>query len=256
MLLFRYDDAIYGFSTATRCNQSATNQGILMRKFQPSLVDWDEIAARLMAGEPTARVAQDYEISRQAIAKRAKREGWLDSQVVMQGARKNAEHLTGLKVAIRRPRVAVQPVQPEEVQPVANVQPSATVSATNAGLVQKFNKDTPEVRNAILGLLKDGVPKLHAAQAVGVHENTLNRWLNDDSGFSAEVRAAESAAVALRVQRIGKAGEKDWRADSWYLERTQRGTFGSDAGKGGGLAVQINIMRDGEPEVVDITPAG
>jgi hypothetical protein len=235
---------------------SATNQGILMRKFQPSLVDWDEIAARVMAGEPTARVAQDYEISRQAIAKRAKREGWLDSQVVMQGARKNAEHLTGLKVAIRRPRVAVQPVQPEEVQPVANVQPSATVSATNAGLVQKFNKDTPEVRNAILGLLKDGVPKLHAAQAVGVHENTLNRWLNDDSGFSAEVRAAESAAVALRVQRIGKAGEKDWRADSWYLERTQRGTFGSDAGKGGGLAVQINIMRDGEPEVVDITPAG
>ena len=213
-----------------------------MRKFQPSLVDWDEIAARLMAGEPTARVAQDYEISRQAIAKRAKREGWLDSQVVMQSARKNAEHLTGLKVAIRRPRVAVQP--------------SATVSATNAGLVQKFNKDTPEVRNAILGLLKDGVPKLHAAQAVGVHENTLNRWLNDDSGFSAEVRAAESAAVALRVQRIGKAGEKDWRADSWYLERTQKATFGSDAGKGGGLAVQINIMRDGEPEVVDVTPAG
>ena len=222
-----------------------------MRKFQPSLVDWDEIAARLMAGEPTARVAQDYEISRQAIAKRAKREGWLDSQVVMQSARKNAEHLTGLKVAIRRPRVAVQP---EKVQPVANVQPSATVSATNAGLVQKFKKDTPEVRNAILGLLKDGVPKLHAAQAVGVHENTLNRWLNDDSGFSAEVRAAESAAVALRVQRIGKAGEKDWRADSWYLERTQKATFGSDAGKGGGLAVQINIMRDGEPEVVDVTP--
>ena len=70
---------------------TATNQDISMRKFQPSLVDWDEIAARLMAGEPTARVAQDYEISRQAIAKRAKREGWLDSQAVMQSARKNAD---------------------------------------------------------------------------------------------------------------------------------------------------------------------
>ena len=70
---------------------TATNQDILMRKFQPSLVDWDKIATRLMAGEPTARVAQDYEISRQAIAKRAKREGWLESQVVMQSARKNAE---------------------------------------------------------------------------------------------------------------------------------------------------------------------
>jgi hypothetical protein len=235
---------------------TATNQDISMRKFQPSLVDWDEIAARLMAGEPTARVAQDYEISRQAIAKRAKREGWLDSQAVMQSARKNAEHLTGLKVAIRRPRVAVQPVQPEKVQPVANVQPSATVSATNAGHVQKFNKDTPEVRNAIIGLLRDGVPKTHAAQASGVSLDAFNAWVSRDADFAGLVRAAESAAVSLRVQRIGKAGEKDWRADSWYLERTQKATFGADAGKGGGLAVQINIMRDGEPEVVDVTPAG
>ena len=109
---------------------------------------------------------------------------------------------------------------------------------------------------AVLDLLADGVPKIHAAQAVGVHENTLTRWLNEDVEFGGKVRAAESAAVALRVQRIGKAGEKDWRADSWYLERTQRATFGADAGKGGGLAVQINIMRDGEPEVVDVTPAG
>jgi hypothetical protein len=100
------------------------------------------------------------------------------------------------------------------------------------------------------------VPKTHAAAVAGVSEATLHRWVNEDDKFKSEVRAAESAAVALRVQRIGKAGEKDWRADSWYLERTQRGTFGSDAGKGGGLAVQINIMRDGEPEVVDMRPAG
>jgi hypothetical protein len=80
--------------------------------------------------------------------------------------------------------------------------------------------------------------------------------MNEDGEFSTRARAAESAAVALRVQRIGKAGEKDWRADSWYLERTQRATFGSDAGKAGGVAVQINIVRDNEPEVVSVTPAG
>ena len=74
--------------------------------------------------------------------------------------------------------------------------------------------------------------------------------MNEDERFKSDVRAAESAAVALRVQRIGRAGEKDWRADSWYLERTQRATFGSDAHKGGGVAVQINIVRDGDPVVV------
>ena len=223
-----------------------------MRKFQPSLVDWDEIAARLMRGEPTLRVAQDYQISRQAIAKRAKREGWLDSQAKMQTALKNAEHLTGMELAVRSQPVAVQP---DHVQPVAGVQPSATKSATTKRGVQKFDKDTPETRNAILCLLQDGVPKAHAAQASGVSESTLRRWIANDERFSSEVRAAESAAVALRVQRIGKAGEKDWRADSWYLERTQRAAFGSDSGKGGGVAVQINIVRGDEPEVIDVTPS-
>ena len=62
--------------------------------------------------------------------------------------------------------------------------------------------------------------------------------------------------MALRVQRIGKAGEKDWRADSWYLERTQKTTVGSDVGKGGVLAVQIIIMRDIGPKLTAVTPAG
>ena len=111
-------------------------------------------------------------------------------------------------------------------------------------------------RAAIIELLGDGVPKVHAAAVAGVSEATLHRWISEDDKFKSEIRAAESAAVALRVQRIGKAGEKDWRADSWYLERTQKATFGSDAGKSGGLAVQINIMRDGDPEVIDVTPSG
>jgi hypothetical protein len=53
---------------------SATNQGILMRKFQPSLVDWDEIKQRVLAGEGYTSVAKDYEVSRQAIQKRCNKE--------------------------------------------------------------------------------------------------------------------------------------------------------------------------------------
>jgi DNA invertase Pin-like site-specific DNA recombinase len=212
---------------------SATNQGILMRKFQPSLVDWDEIKERVLAGEGYTSVAKDYEVSRQAIQKRCNKEEWIANKP--------------RSMAVKRELFK----RNQKAQPIATAQPVAVAVQPAQPVVLREDK-----RAAIIQLLADGVPKTHAAAVAGVSEATLHRWVNEDDKFKSEVRAAESAAVALRVQRIGKAGEKDWRADSWYLERTQRGTFGSDAGKGGGLAVQINIMRDGEPEVVDVTPAG
>ena len=205
-----------------------------MRKFQPSLVDWDEIKQRVLAGEGYTSVAKDYEVSRQAIQKRCNKEEWIANKP--------------RSMAVKRELFK----RNQKTQPIATAQPAQPVAVQPAQpVVLREDK-----RAAIIQLLADGVPKTHAAAVAGVSEATLHRWVNEDDKFKSEVRAAESAAVALRVQRIGKAGEKDWRADSWYLERTQKATFGSDAGKGGGLAVQINIMRDGEPEVVDITPAG
>jgi hypothetical protein len=204
-----------------------------MRKFQPSLVDWDEIKERVLAGEGYTSVAKDYEVSRQAIQKRCNKEEWIANKP--------------RSMAVKRELFK----RNQKAQPIATAQPVAVAVQPAQPVVLREDK-----RAAIIQLLADGVPKTHAAAVAGVSEATLHRWVNEDDKFKSEVRAAESAAVALRVQRIGKAGEKDWRADSWYLERTQRGTFGSDAGKGGGLAVQINIMRDGEPEVVDVTPAG
>ena len=203
---------------------TATNQDISMRKFQPSLVDWDEIKQRVLAGEGYTSVAKDYEVSRQAIQKRCNKEEWIANKP--------------RSMAVKR----------EFFKRNQKAQPNATAQPAQPMLLRE------DKRAAIIQLLADGVPKTHAAAVAGVSEATLHRWVNEDDKFKSEVRAAEGAAVALRVQRIGKAGEKDWRADSWYLERTQKATFGSDAGKGGGLAVQINIMRDGEPEVVDVTP--
>jgi len=202
-----------------------------MRKFQPAQVDWDEIRERVQAGEGFTSVANDYDVSRQAIQKRCKKEEWVSKQPRTMAVRR----------ALRQRNQVMQPAQPVAV---AVAQPSQP-------LVVREDK-----RAAIIELLGDGVPKVHAAAVAGVSEATLHRWISEDDKFKSEIRAAESAAVALRVQRIGKAGEKDWRADSWYLERTQKATFGSDAGKGGGLAVQINIMRDGDQEVIDVTPAG
>jgi hypothetical protein len=176
-------------------------------------------------------VSKDYDISRQAIQKRCNREGWISDKP--------------LTVAIKR--------QQRELQ-VATMQPDATTEAVATAQPTSTQLAAGDKRAGVIELLKDGVPKKHAAHVVGVHEATLHRWIADDAAFASEVRAAESAAVALRVRRIGKAGEKDWRADSWYLERTQRAEFGSDSQRGGGVAVQINIERGGDTEVIDVTP--
>jgi DNA invertase Pin-like site-specific DNA recombinase len=201
---------------------------IVMRKYQPAQVDWDEIKQRVVHGENFTAVARDYEVSRQAIQKRCKKEGWVADKPITMAVRRQLHK----RNQAMQPVAEVQPVQPVKAQPKASV-------------LSRQDK-----RAAVLELLAEGVPKAHAAPVAGISEATLHRWMNEDDRFKSDVRAAESAAVALRVQRIGRAGEKDWRADSWYLERTQRATFGSDAHKGGGVAVQINIVRDGDPVVV------
>jgi len=206
-----------------------------MRKYQPSQVDWPAIRARIEAGEGYTSVAKDYEVTRQAIQKRCNREEWLKGKDRTIAVRRELHK--------RNQMLANATAQPDgQPQLVAGAQPSQPVMLRD------------DKRRAIVEMLGEGVPKVHAAAIAGVSEATLHRWVNEDEKFKSEVRAAESAAVALRVRRIGKAGEKDWRADSWYLERTQRAEFGSDSQKGGGVAVQINIERGGDTEVIDVTP--
>jgi DNA invertase Pin-like site-specific DNA recombinase len=193
-----------------------------MRKYQPSQVDWPAIRARIEAGEGYTSVAKDFEVTRQAIQKRCNREEWLKGKDRTIAVRRELHK--------RNQMLANATAQPDgQPQLVAGAQPSQPVMLRD------------DKRTAIVEMLGEGVPKVHAAAIAGVSEATLHRWVNEDEKFKSEVRAAESAAVALRVRRIGKAGEKDWRADSWYLERTQRAEFGSDSQKGGGVAVQINI---------------
>ena len=202
-----------------------------MRKYQPSQVDWPAIRARIEGGEGFTSVAKDYEVTRQAIQKRCNREEWLKGKDRTIAVRRELHK--------RNQVLANATAQPEtQPQPVAVAQPSAVVMDRN------------DKRSAALELLRDGVPKKHAAQVVGVHETTLHRWISECENFASEVRAAESAAVALRVRRIGQAGERDWRADSWYLERTQRDSFGSDNAKSGAVNVQINIERGGSETVL------
>ena len=195
-------------------------------------VNWLEIENRIRSGEKAFAIAKDFDISRQAIEKRAKRFGWLRSQKAVEVAKINAKVANGeIKSATKR---------------------SATLM-TKRNHVQRFDKDTPETKDAILQLLKEGNPRIVSAQCAGVSLDSLNRWVDRADQFALLVRQAESEAVRFKLQNIKKAGDRgDWKADSWYLERTQRQIFGNENNKLGAMNLQINIMRDTSTEPVTI----
>jgi len=202
-----------------------------MRKnqYKPG-IDWTEIEARVRSGEPLLRISKDYDISRQAIIKRSKKEGWLDSNKKVRLAKKIVTSVTKHESV----------TQKTEVKPFSHH-------------VQKSFKDKPETVDSILRLLREGNPRKIAAQASGISVHSLSRWIDKDEQFANNVRKAESMAVADRLQNITKAGKRgDWKADSWFLERTQRDIFGDKDSKNNSLAVQININRGSSEETVDI----
>jgi len=202
-------------------------------------INWAEIQARFNDGESAYSLASFYDVSRQSITKRASKEGWGGVQHKVKLARKIVKATTGTTTEKDKERH------------------TTTIATTKPLHVKKFGKDTVEVREAILALLRDGNPKMIAAQASGVSYDSFNRWVQRDQHFASLVREAESVAVVSRLQNISKAGKRgDWKADSWYLERTQREIFGNNDNKNNALAVQINIHRDNQVETVDVSTTG
>ena len=202
-----------------------------MRKYQykPG-IDWQEIEARVRSGEPLLRVSMDYDISRQAIIKRSRKEGWLDSNKKIRLAKKVVTGVTKEKSVTLK-----------------------SVAKPFSKYIQKHAKDKPETIDSILGLLRSGNPRKIAVQASGVSMDSFLRWVREDMSFADNVRKAESMAVADRLQNISAAGKRgDWKADTWVLERTHKDIFGEKESKNNNLAVQININRGDKEEIVDI----
>lgn len=91
---------------------------------------------------------------------------------------------------------------------------------------------TPERQETICQLIRAGNYIRTAAAQAGLTETTIYAWsrrgqADIDAGnensphaqFHLALMRAEAQSEALRVVRIQRAGEQDWRADAWFLER-------------------------------------
>jgi len=95
-------------------------------------------------------------------------------------------------------------------------------------------KLTDKLCDEICNDIKAGVPINHAAIAHGITRTTFYDWYNKGeqakSGkfrkFYDKVEEAKSIAITLRARRIYKAGEDNWQADAWWLERVDPDNFG------------------------------
>jgi hypothetical protein len=91
-------------------------------------------------------------------------------------------------------------------------------------------KLTPEVQDAICNAIRHGATYQAASEAAGVAYDTFNEWRKDIRAkyvkFSEAVRRANADAMLDLIAKVEAAGEKDWRASAWILERRFKSDFG------------------------------
>lgn len=81
-------------------------------------------------------------------------------------------------------------------------------------------KFSPEIATKLAASVASGTPITIACRLVGVSRQSYYNWLRAHHDFAAEMHRAEGIRQEGILQRLIAKGEKDWRADSWVLERT------------------------------------
>lgn len=88
-------------------------------------------------------------------------------------------------------------------------------------------KFTPEVVKLVCDMIGRGLNYCQAAEAAGIHRDTLNEWERRKPGFSDALKRAKALGVDRRLKRIERAAAKGaWQADAWWLERNHPETWG------------------------------
>ena len=99
----------------------------------------------------------------------------------------------------------------------------------------RSTKFTPEVCDAIIADLSEGVSRACAAECAGVAVRTLMYWMSKGKkgeepyvAFFAQVKRAERQAEREIVKSIVQQSKKFWQAGAWWLERKYPETWSKD----------------------------
>lgn len=88
------------------------------------------------------------------------------------------------------------------------------------------SKKRDATTDAILASLRAGATRVAAAEAAGVHRNTLRRWLDEDDALRCAVEKAEAECEEEAVSVVKTAWRNGtWQAAAWWLERRRRDDY-------------------------------
>lgn len=102
--------------------------------------------------------------------------------------------------------------------------------------------------------LKDGCSRGDACILSGIAHQTLRNEEERDPEFAGQVAAAEIVGKAGRLSRLYKAGNDDWRADAWFLERKYHEEFGRRSPEQLSLAAVLAIVSPVFAEMLSHIP--
>jgi len=89
------------------------------------------------------------------------------------------------------------------------------------------SKATEARIEALLAALRVGNTRDASAGHAGIVRTTLYRWLERDPALRTRVEKAEAdAEVRFTAQVARAAGDDDWRAAAWWLERRRPKSYG------------------------------
>lgn len=96
-------------------------------------------------------------------------------------------------------------------------------------------KMTPARYEAIIKYIRNGAYIAHAANAVGIDDNTIYKWvkwgMEDPESiygyFLEDLKRAKAAAVNRNVFIVQRAAEDDWTAAKWLLSVMEPEVFGN-----------------------------
>lgn len=99
-----------------------------------------------------------------------------------------------------------------------------------AKIVDTYWNELEDNQKAVIEAFSKGARTIElAAERAGVSESTIYRWKKDDR-FKRICRSARLAWRDKLVGRIDEAGEREWKANAWLLEKAFSEEFGQKQG--------------------------
>jgi len=79
--------------------------------------------------------------------------------------------------------------------------------------------DREKLVPVILDHIRNGCFIKEACEAAGLDRSTFRKWRKDDPSLIPLLKKAKAEQLASMIANIKQAGQKEWSAHAWYLER-------------------------------------